>query len=65
MGAALGMNEGGVAGAVRSLDLDIGFDDFEAGGGSGDGGGEARGYREADEIAAGQGIVRGLRLLFV
>jgi len=30
-GPPLRVNEGGVAGSVRSLDLDIGLDDFSAG----------------------------------
>ena len=30
MGTVFRVNERGVAGSVRSLDLDVGFDDFEA-----------------------------------
>jgi hypothetical protein len=52
MRTGLRVNERGIAGSVRSLDVDVGFDNFEAGGyGSTSGRGNASGHAERHKVA--------------
>src|SRR5690349_12656042 len=51
MGAALRMNERGVAGPVRSLDLDVGFDDLNSRRARPGCSGHPRGQRESYKVA--------------
>src|SRR5579863_374994 len=64
MGTGFGVNERGVAGSVRSLDFDVGFDHLEAPClGRPGGSGKSGGHRECYKVAASD--IPGLRVIFL